>query len=107
MSLDVHLTANRPTEVFAANITHNLNKIAEAAGIYQHVWRPEELGITTAQELIEPLTQGLAALRADPAKFHKLNPANGWGDYTGFVRWLEEYLQACKLNPDSIVHVWR
>ena len=107
MSLDVYLTATRPTEVFNANITHNLNKMAEAAGIYHHVWRPEELGITTAQELIEPLTRGLAAMRADPAKFHQFNPANGWGDYIGFINWLEQYLQACKLNPDATIQVSR
>ena len=35
MSLDVTLTAVRPTEVYSANITHNL-WMAEEAGIYQH-----------------------------------------------------------------------
>jgi hypothetical protein len=34
MSLDVYLIAARPTNVYSANITHNLNKMAEAAGIY-------------------------------------------------------------------------
>lgn len=33
MSLDVTLTKTKPTEVFWANITHNLNKVAEKAGI--------------------------------------------------------------------------
>ena len=33
MSLDVYLEVMKPTEVFSANITHNLNKMAEAAGV--------------------------------------------------------------------------
>ena len=52
MSLDVTLTAVRPTEVYSANITHNLGLMAEEAGIYQPLWRPEELGIKTAAGLI-------------------------------------------------------
>lgn len=37
----VHLMAVRRTCIFSANITHNLNAMAEAAGIYKHLWRPE------------------------------------------------------------------
>lgn len=48
MSLDVYLTATRPTEVCALNITHNLGRMAKEAGIYQHLWRPEEIGVTKA-----------------------------------------------------------
>lgn len=44
MSLDVYLTAVRPTEVFSANITHNLGEMADKAGIYKACWRPEEIG---------------------------------------------------------------
>jgi signal transduction histidine kinase len=31
--------------LFVSNITHNLNIMADKAGIYQHLWRPEEIGI--------------------------------------------------------------
>jgi hypothetical protein len=47
-------------EVYTANITHNLNRMAKEAGIYKHLWRPDEIGITLAGELIEPLQSGLA-----------------------------------------------
>ena len=107
MSLDVTLTAVRPTQVFEANITHNLNKMAQEAGIYQHLWHPDELGITKAVQLIEPLRAGLALMRSDPERFKKLNPENWWGDYDIFINWIERYLNACVANPDAEVSVDR
>lgn len=107
MSLDVCLTAVRPTCVFGSNITHNLTAMADAAGIYKHLWRPEEVGVTKAAQLIEPLERGLEKLRADPASFHKHNAPNGWGMYEHFVPFVEEYLEACKANPDADVSVDR
>lgn len=93
--------------VFSANITHNLNRMASEAGIYDCLWRPDEIGITKARELIDPLEKGLALLRSDPARFEAFNPSNGWGSYKGFVPWVERYLQACVLFPDAKVSVWR
>lgn len=107
MSLDVSLIAVRPTEVYWANITHNLNTMAMEAGIYQALWRPEEIGITRAEQLIEPLTEGLNKLKADPDHFKQYNSPNGWGMYENFVPFVEKYLQACKENPDSEVSVSR
>lgn len=107
MSLDVYLTRVQPCEVFRSNITHNLGKMAEEAGIYQHMWRPEEIGITKAHQLIEPLRNGLALLRSDPARFEKFNSPNGWGLYVHFVPFVEKYLQACEEYPDADVSASR
>jgi len=107
MSLDVYLTAVRPTNVFEANITHNLGKMAGEAGIYQHLWRPEELGITKAAELIEPLRAGLAKLVENPTKFREFAPDNGWGTYEGLVNFVTKYLGACAENPDAEIMVSR
>lgn len=107
MSLDVYLTAMRPKCVYERNITHNLNGMAEAAGIYYALWRPEEIGIETAAQLIEPLRAGLALLRSDPERFKKFNPDNGWGDYDGLVDFVSEYLAACEANPDAKVEANR
>lgn len=101
MSLDVTLTLMRPVDVFDRNITHNLNKMAIAAGIYNHIWRPDEIGIERASQLIIPLTEGLAKLKADPEHFKTFNPVNGWGSYNTFVDFVTEYLAACKLNPTA------
>lgn len=107
MSLDVSLTATVPTSVFSYNITHNLNEMAEAVGIYQHLWRPEELGITKASELIKPLTNGLALLENDPIRFKAFNPENGWGDYENLVKFVRSYLAACKQYPEAEIYVSR
>ena len=107
MSLDVYLKVVRPVEIYNGNITHNLNKMAMEAGLYEVLWRPEELGMTRAEELIPTLTAGLARLKADPEKFKAHNPPNGWGSYEGFVRFVEEYLNACGENPEAAVEVWR
>jgi len=69
MSLDVYLTVTKPTLVFEGNITHNLGAMAREAGIYEALWRPEEINVTTAEQLIEPLTVGLEKLKADPREF--------------------------------------
>ena len=107
MGLDVSLTATKPIEVFDYNITHNLTRMADEAGLYNVLWRPEEQGITKAAELIGPLRDGLDRLKASPEHFKQFNPPNGWGDYHGLVRFVEKYLKACIENPDAIVEVSR
>ena len=113
MSLDVYLVPNkcphcgRADEGFSQNITHNLANMADEAGVYGVVWRPEENGITTARQLIEPLRKAIANMKADPKRFKKHNSRNGWGLYEHFLPWLEKYLQACEKMPDAIVSVSR
>lgn len=105
MSLDISLIAVRPTEIYSANITHNLGRMADAAGIYKHLWRPEEIGITTASQLIEPLKAALVKLRADPDHFRQFDAPNGWGRYQHFVPFVADYLAACQANSDATVEV--
>lgn len=107
MSLDVILTATRPTTVYSKNITHNLAEMADKAGIYEHLWRPDEIGITKASELIEPLYKGLVLLKSDPDRFKAFNPSNGWGNYNSLVQFVEDYLAACQEDPDAEVSVSR
>jgi hypothetical protein len=107
MSLDVYLTAVRLTQVYSSNITHNLNRMAEEAGIYEHLWRPDEIGVTKAEQLIVPLREGLALLESDPVRFEAFNAENGWGLYKHFVPCVREYLAACEENPDATIEVCR
>lgn len=95
------------TEVFYANITNNLTRMADAAGIYHVLWYPEKVGATKAHQLIEPLTEGLARLKADPDEFKKYNPKNGWGNYEGLVDFVERYLAACIENPEADIGISR
>jgi hypothetical protein len=125
MSLDVYLTIPKEpglcwcstcghkhpgqdyAEVYSAAITHNLTEMAEEAGIYKACWRPDEIGITHAEQLIPLLEKGLAALESNPKHFEAFNPKNGWGSYEGLVRWVRNYLDACRAFPAAKVRVSR
>lgn len=95
------------TTLYSRNITHNLGKMADAAGIYHHLWRPDEIGVTKAHELVEPLTNGLSLLINDPDKFEAFNPENGWGCYDGLVAFVKDYLNACEEFPTANVRACR
>lgn len=107
MSLDVYLSEMRMVHVFDANITHNLAEMANTAGIYNHLWRPDEIGINTANELVEPLKSGLKLLLDDPEKFKQFNPENGWGSYDGLVNFVKKYIEACEARPNAKILVSR
>lgn len=112
--------------VYSANITHNLGNMAGKAGIYEALWRPyrlrndysmqenssdeykfEEECTILASDIIPLLEKGLADLKERPEYFEKFNSPNGWGTYEHFVPFVENYLNACKEFPNSIVKVSR
>jgi hypothetical protein len=93
--------------VFDANVTHNLHEMADAAGIYEACWNPEEIGITKAGQLVDPLRKGLAWLKANDAEARKYDSPNGWGLYRNFVPWVERYLAACEKYPEATIGVSR
>ena len=107
MSLDVYLEDESGNTLYERNITHNLNKMADAAGIYEVLWRPEEIGITHAHQVIQPLTDGLIRLVLNKREFEEYNPSNGWVDYKGLVMFCISYLQACKDDPTASISVSR
>lgn len=94
-------------QVFTANITHNLAPMAREVGLYELLWRPEEIGVTVATQLVEPLRQGLARLHAESEHLQQFNPANGWGSYALLAAVTADYLAACERWPDAEVRVWR
>jgi hypothetical protein len=81
--------------------------MAIAAGIYEYLWRPEEINITTAKELIDPLREGLHDLKMNPDKYKEYNPENGWGTYEGLVNFVSKYLNACYDFPEATIEVCR
>jgi hypothetical protein len=138
MSLDVYLYRikyasynmvnfhEEKEQLYTANITHNLNVMAEQAGIYKALWRPYQLhkdyvhsedynkemafedSVTIiASDIIPIIEQGLDLLKNRPDYFSKFNAENGWGKYVNFVPFVEKYLEALKQYPDSIVIVDR
>ncbi len=89
------------------NVTHNMNKMAEAVGLYQVLWSPEEVGITTASQMIEPLEKGIKELITNSDKYKVYNPPNGWGNYDIFVSFCRSVLSTCKENPDAVIEADR
>ncbi len=106
MSLDVMLFKNNEC-VYSANITHNLNTMANKAGIYYALWRPEEIGKEKAKDIIKLLEKGLNDLKSRPEYFKQFNSPNGWGMYENFVPFVEKYLQACKENKNANIEISR
>ena len=111
MSLDFCLLSSDEStpeaSVFDLNITHNLNEMADVAGLYQCLWHPEEINATKAKDIIELLEVGIARLRLLPEVYKKFNASNGWGTYEDLLEFAKDTLIACKENPEAIIQVNR
>ena len=136
MSLDVTLYRNyhvtydegktlepQRESLYNANITHNLGKMADEAGLYEALWRPyqlkegynipekdyeaeykfEEENPVKANEIISIIEKGLKDMKARPKYYETFNSPNGWGMYEHFIPFIENYLEALKEYPESFV----
>jgi len=111
MSLDVSLYIKVDTggnelhqvELFDANITHNLGNMANAAGLYDALWCPDESG--RAGDILPALVNGYNELKNNPNKYKKLDPDNGWGTYDGLLSFVESYMAACDKHPSACIWI--
>lgn len=94
-------------EAYSGNITHNLGVMADKAGIYFALWRPEEKGWKKAKDIIKVLRGGLQELKDKPEYFKQFDDENNWGTYEQFVPFVEEYLAACIKYPSAEIVVSR
>lgn len=101
MSLDFELVAMRKVAVFERNITHNLTQMADAAGLYNVLWRPSENGYKIAKDIIPIIEAGLSELKSKREHYEQFNAENGWGKYEHFVPFVQAVLDACYENPDA------
>jgi hypothetical protein len=113
----------REEDLYSANITHNLGKMADAAGLYEALWRPhrlkegynipeddhhaeykfEEENPVRAYEIIPIIEKGLEDMLARPEHYRTFDSPNGWGMYVHFIPFIEQYLEALKKYPESFV----
>lgn len=107
MGLDIELKEVKPCTIWAIGITHNLTAMAEAAGLYECMWRPEEISITLANQMIHPLQCGIAVMAQHKEKLKKMNPENAFGSYDILLSVAQRYLAACVENPNAEVEVSR
>ena len=117
MSLDITLYYDKTTlpvdawddgreVVFERNITHNLNRMAKIAGVYEAMWRPEEIGAHKADDLSQALPKGFIFMIDNREECEALNPENGWGNYEGLLNVILDYLKACNKYPDAKVRAY-
>ena len=113
MSLDIRLKDNvcplcgKGEYVYSCNITHNLGPMAKEAGMYYCLWRPDEINVKCAKEIVKTLEFGLRMMLQNPDVYRKLDAPNGWGTYNDFIPWLQEYIEACRNYPDATIEVSR
>jgi len=84
--------------VFDKNVGGSLEDLAISADLYQYIWRPDEIGIDKASQLLGPLITGYQRL-----KEHKT-----WSvQYDRLCCLVSEYIIVCGEHPDATVTVWR
>lgn len=93
--------------LYEGNVTHNLGEMADKAGIYQALWRPEEIEAKHAKDIVDIVEKGLADLKARPEYFNQFNAPNGWGTYERFVPFVSKYLEALKEYPNAEIEISR
>lgn len=106
MSLDISLVVDG-SEVFEANLTHNLVKMADKADLYKSLWCCKDYGISVAEDLIEHLEAGLLNLTKYKDELEKLNPENGWGSYENLLCVVCSYISHCYKYPKAEIHIWK
>ena len=116
MSLDIslHQEAEYNTEVYEANITHNLGKMAGAVlcfgienddpyenkyiTLYDMLWH----GSGQSAKVITPMLEvGLHELKENREIYEEYNPKNGWGNWEHLVLFTSGLLEACKAFPET------
>jgi len=110
MSLDFSLYSDpeRRNEVASFNITHNLNKMAMEAAIYEPLWRPEEVWADARAADLEPLLrEAIPEIIRNRDKYAEFNAPNGWGNVDGFIRFIRAVHSACVAYPTSYVRACR
>lgn len=107
MSLDIILTDGESGFVKSWNITHNLGKMASKAGLYYPLWRPGEMGVDTAGELIHHLRRGVRYAYDNQQELNAYAPRNEWGSLRLLLDVAEEYLDYCRKYPAATIFVSR
>lgn len=123
MSLDIslHQEAEYNTEVYEANITHNLMKMAKAVlcfslendydvldnneiTLYHILWH----GSGQSAKVIAPMLEvGITELKENREIYEEYNPENGWGSYEALVLFTTLLLEACKEFPETTLYCHR
>lgn len=100
---NVELQQYEGDTLYHANITSNLRQMATAVQLYECLWRPDEIDITHAHQLIKPLQNGLNTLLSNKNSLEIFNDKDGWGTHEQLCDFVYSYLKACYRYPDALV----
>ena len=81
--------------------TYNLSPMWRLAGVFEH--HSSEVDGLRADVLADRAARGLIRAVSRPAEFKALNPANGWGDYEGFIEILTRTAIVCAENRAGVI----
>lgn len=112
MSLDFYIypgVHESGSDQISFNVTHNLAPMADKAGLYRPLWRPEENypQPVLASDVYPAIVAGFNNLVTDPENYKDLNPKNGWGDYNILVDFTANVLSALRQYPLAVVEACR
>lgn len=110
MSLDIALYSDPEcrNQIASFNITHNLNKMATEACIYEPLWRPEEVWPDARAADLEPLLrEAIPEIIRNRWEYAKFDAPNGWGTVDDFIRFIREVHSACVAYPTSYIRAYR
>lgn len=108
MYLGIDVDTGGPTPVrmdlAEAGYTHNVIPMWKLVGVYEALY--ESHG-KMAEEVIAPLTVGVAEMGRRIEECRALNPENGWGDADRALEWLTRWLRHCSEHPKATITVFR
>lgn len=82
--------------------TYNLTPMWRKAGIVGDAGTSDLHGKTCA-EMGPRLVQGLIDAWTNEPAYRELDPANGWGDYDGFIEILTRLTRLCLRHPRGVL----
>ncbi len=94
----------KPEVLLETTISNSFGPMAQLVGLFQCLWYPKELKISTVSKLIPYLERGLTKMKRNEKKLRRLNSTSP-GDYNTLHRAVSKLLEKCKDNLTAGVEV--
>lgn len=102
ISLEIETGNGHLYTVYEDNYTKNVSNMFRAA--------IEDIGLKRfhgmgAEFAILLINKAILKMQSDPERYKKMNPENGWGDYEGALKVLQNLHAACVQHPLCTIHI--
>ena len=106
MSLDLYMVIKSCEHCGQSQTTDSLNMTYNLWPMWAEIFPGAEqmcdIDDMSGDEAEPYLKIALRRLNKNSEKFKAFNPANGWGTYEDFVKYIENLIKLCKEYPDGI-----